>query len=218
MSYLVGSALSIDDLCKAGAQYASAIFVFCNPVTHEDNASLDDAANVLRALSVTNFNPGIELFVQIIRSEDREMLRNSNVDVVLCLDEFRTAMQVAIPPSLRALLHTLSTHSISFSQPTLSQRLNFQYTLVMQPLDAPLPVNTISTHPLNAPYHTHPQCPCKHKFTHTISPHPLIQARNALCPGLSTLIENLFQTFGEMANEKQEEKKVSYKPSQNTIC
>ena len=97
VSYLVGSALSIDDLCKAGAQYASAIFVFCNPVTHEDDASLDDAANVLRALSVTNFNPGIELFVQIIRSEDREMLRTSNVDVVLCLDEFRTAMQVPSP-------------------------------------------------------------------------------------------------------------------------
>ena len=150
VSYLVGSALSIDDLCKAGAQYASAIFVFCNPVTHEDDAGLDDAANVLRALSVTNFNPGIELFVQIIRSEDREMLRNSNVDVVLCLDEFRTAMQVStcplnttLPYPLYILFHTLSTppfHTLS-TPPfhTLS-------TPPFHPLSTP-PFHTLSIYP-----------------------------------------------------------------------
>ena len=71
VSYLIGSALKIDDLQRAGAHAALAVFFFCNPVIDDQNAILDDAANVLRALSVTNYCPEVELFAQIIRREDR---------------------------------------------------------------------------------------------------------------------------------------------------
>ena len=93
VSYLVGSALSIDDLKRAGAHLAKAVFFLCNSAVNEDGAALDDAANILRSLNIVNYNNQIECYAQIIRSNDCEILRDSNVDVVLCLDEFRLTMQ-----------------------------------------------------------------------------------------------------------------------------
>jgi hypothetical protein len=116
VSYLVGSALSIDDLKKAGARYATAVFFLSNSAVDDEGAALDDAANILRSLNFINYNSRIECYAQIIRSADGEILRDSKVVVILCLDEFRSTMQ----------------------------------------------------------------------------------ARNAVCPGISTLIENLFTTFGEL--------------------
>lgn len=73
----------------------------------------------MRALSVTNFNTSISCLVQVLRPEDRKILYDSQIDVVLCLDEFKTALQ----------------------------------------------------------------------------------ARNSLCPGFSTFIENLFHSFGTVSSE-----------------
>ena len=115
VTYLAGSALSSEDLKRADAQSALAVFFLSNGIVNEEGAVLDDAANVLRVLSVTNFNSHLKTYAQIITRKDRNVLKNSQVDVVICLDEYRTA----------------------------------------------------------------------------------IQARNAVCPGISTLIENLFHTFGE---------------------
>ena len=116
VSYLVGSSLTTDDLKRAGAMDALGVFFLCNAADSEEAAALSDTATVLRVLSVINFNPKVSCFAQIIKKKDKEILRNSHVDVILCLDEFRTA----------------------------------------------------------------------------------IQARNAVCPGISTLIENLFHTFGDL--------------------
>ena len=116
VSYLVGSSLNTDDLKRAGALNALGVFFLCNAADSEEAAGLSDTATVLRVLSVINFNPKATCFAQIIKKKDKEILRNSHVDVILCLDEFRTA----------------------------------------------------------------------------------IQARNAVCPGISTLIENLFHTFGDL--------------------
>jgi Calcium-activated BK potassium channel alpha subunit/TrkA-N domain/Ion channel len=126
VSYLVGSALSMDDLKKAGVHYAKAVFFMCNPYVDRDEAKLEDAANILRALSMTNFNPSLECYVQLLTKGDRDVMKNWNVDVVLCLDEYRTAMQ----------------------------------------------------------------------------------ARNATCPGLSTMIENLFITFGNLASAGEDDEGI----------
>ena len=40
-----------------------------------------------------NYNNAIECYAQIIRRTDGEILRDAKVDVVLCMDEFRTTMQ-----------------------------------------------------------------------------------------------------------------------------
>jgi hypothetical protein len=115
VTYVVGSALSSDDLKRAHAHTAEAMFFLCDAVVNEETAVLNDAATVLRVLSVKNYNPHIDCYAQIVKRTDRDILRNAEVDVILSLDEFRTT----------------------------------------------------------------------------------VQARNAVCPGMSTLIENLFHTYGE---------------------
>ena len=43
---------------------------------------------------VTNFNPDLECLVQVIKREDRDILKDSDVDVILCLEEYKTVLQV----------------------------------------------------------------------------------------------------------------------------
>ena len=55
---------------------------------------------------VSNFNPNLECFVQVIKEEDRDILKDSDVDVVICLDEFKTILQArnAICPGFSTLI------------------------------------------------------------------------------------------------------------------
>lgn len=53
ISYLVGSSLSGEDLFRARADTASAMIFLCNMEAKADGAKLDDAATLLRTLSVS---------------------------------------------------------------------------------------------------------------------------------------------------------------------
>ena len=118
ITYLIGSSLSTEDLQKARADVASAMFFFCNAETHESNAKLDDAATVLRTLSVSNFNPDLECFVQVLKPEDRDILKDSEVDVIYCLDEYKTCIQArnvmcpGISTLIENMFHTFSAPSV----------------------------------------------------------------------------------------------------------
>ena len=109
VSYLVGSALSVTDLQRVRVNDAAGIFFLCNPEIHESISKLDDAANVLRTLSVGNFNSRIGCYVEILKSEDREVLRDMDLDFVLCLDELKTAVQArnCMVPGLSTLVENL---------------------------------------------------------------------------------------------------------------
>ena len=93
VTYVVGSALVVEDLKKVRADVASGMFFLCNTEVASSSASLEDAATVMRALSVSNFNPDLDCLVQVLRPEDRTILKDSDIDVILCLDEFKTALQ-----------------------------------------------------------------------------------------------------------------------------
>lgn len=93
VTYVIGSALSVEDLKKVRADVASGMFFLCNTEIGASAASLEDAATVMRALSVSNFNSELDCLVQVIRPEDRTILKDSDIDVILCLDEFKTALQ-----------------------------------------------------------------------------------------------------------------------------
>ena len=116
ISYLIGSSCPLRTYRKR-ADLASAMFFFYNAETPEENATLDDAATVLRTLSVSNFNHSLELFVQVLKPEDRDILKDSEVDVVLCLDEYKTCLQArnAICPGITALVNIFH----SFSEPNI---------------------------------------------------------------------------------------------------
>eukprot|EP00602_Paraphysomonas_sp_CaronLab_P005050 CAMPEP_0185030594 /NCGR_PEP_ID=MMETSP1103-20130426/17565_1 /TAXON_ID=36769 /ORGANISM="Paraphysomonas bandaiensis, Strain Caron Lab Isolate" /LENGTH=1609 /DNA_ID=CAMNT_0027565787 /DNA_START=240 /DNA_END=5069 /DNA_ORIENTATION=+ len=114
VSYIIGSALNMEDLQKARADIASGMLFLSNVEVDEEDALLDDAATVLRTLSVNNFNARLECLVQVLRSQDRDLLKDSDADLVLCLDEYKTTLQCrnAICPGLATLVENLF-HSFS---------------------------------------------------------------------------------------------------------
>jgi len=116
VSYIIGSALSMEDLQRVRADIASAMLFICNIEVQSQEAFFDDAATVLRTLSVSNFNSDLECLVQVLRPEDRDILKDSDVDVIICLDEFKTTMQArnAICPGLSTFVENVFH---SFGQP-----------------------------------------------------------------------------------------------------
>jgi hypothetical protein len=107
--YIIGSALNIQDLVKAQADSAVAIMFLSNPELDNVGAVLDDAATVLRTLSVINFNPELECLVQVLQASDRELLKDSDADLVLCMDDYKTTLQArnAMCPGLATFVENL---------------------------------------------------------------------------------------------------------------
>jgi hypothetical protein len=132
VTYVIGSALSVEDLKKVRADVASAMFFLCNTemasssavasaaTSHSTSTLIEDAATVMRALSVSNFNSELDCLVQVIRPEDRTILKDSDIDVILCLDEFKTALQArnSICPGfstfIENIFHSFGSMSESF--------------------------------------------------------------------------------------------------------
>ena len=92
--YYIGSALNIDDLKKARCDIASCMFFLADMSVDEKSTVSEDAATVLRALAVSNFNHELTCLVQVLRPEDRVILKDSDISVILCLEEYKTALQV----------------------------------------------------------------------------------------------------------------------------
>ena len=118
-TYVIGSALSVEDLKRIAADKAEAMFFLCNTDAFDSSVKNEDAAIILRALSVANFNNNLNCLVQIIKPEDRKILRDSDINIILCLNEYKLS----------------------------------------------------------------------------------ILARNAVCPGFATFIENIFHSFGDISSE-----------------
>lgn len=109
LTYLIGSALSMEDLSKARADLASAIFFISNAEASQQDSINDDAATVLRTLSVSNFNPNVECLVQVVNQEDKVVLKDSDTDFVICLNEYRTCLQArnAVCPGITTMVENL---------------------------------------------------------------------------------------------------------------
>ena len=88
MTWVLGSPSSISSLKKVKADAALAMFFLIDSDLVENQTRAEDAANVLSALSVSNFNSKITSFVQVIRTENGDILQDSDVDMILCLDEY----------------------------------------------------------------------------------------------------------------------------------
>ena len=123
-SCVVGSALSIADLRRVKAETAVAIFFLCNSDADEQIAPIQDSANIIRALSVCNFNNQLDCFVQVLRPEDRTILKDSDVDVILCLDEFKTALQArnAVCPGFSTFIENIF-HSFGSVDPEIESQM-----------------------------------------------------------------------------------------------
>lgn len=129
VTYVIGSALSVEDLKKVRADVASGMFFLCNTEIGSSAASLEDAATVMRALSVSNFNSELDCLVQVIRPEDRTILKDSDIDVILCLDEFKTALQArnSICPGFSTFIENIF-HSFGAVSSVVENSLDPWYT------------------------------------------------------------------------------------------
>ena len=127
VSYLIGTALSVVDLHKARADIASAIFILTNTEVSSESSICDDTANVLRTLSVIDYNPNAECYIQMVRQEDRDILKDSKCDVIMCLDEYKTIMQArnAVCPGISTFIENL-LHSF---ESTTAQKIERKFTV-----------------------------------------------------------------------------------------
>jgi hypothetical protein len=116
------------------ADVASGMFFVCNTEVASVNASLEDAATVMRALSVSNFNnPDLDCLVQVLRPEDRTILKDSDIDVILCLDEFKTVLQArnSICPGFSTFVENIF-HSFGAVSPSVESNLDPWYSEYLQ--------------------------------------------------------------------------------------
>ena len=104
ITILIGSPLNATDLVAARADIAIAMFFLCDSEVNEETSRLDDALTVLCTLSVSNFNPQLECLVQMMKPGDRDVLKDSNVDTLICLDELKTILMAR-----NSICHGLST-------------------------------------------------------------------------------------------------------------
>jgi hypothetical protein len=109
VKYLIGSVLNIEDLQRAQVDVASAVFFLSNIEAKVEAACADGTTTVLRTLAVSDFNPEIQCLVEVLHSHDSEILKNSDVEVVLCVDEFKTVLLArnAVCPGLTTLVSNL---------------------------------------------------------------------------------------------------------------
>jgi hypothetical protein len=92
VTYVVGSSLVVNDLKRARADEAFGMFFLCDTEVTSSMAQIEDVSTVTRALSVSNYNPFLSCFAQVLKSGEREILHDSGVELILCLDEFKTSL------------------------------------------------------------------------------------------------------------------------------
>lgn len=90
VTYLIGTPLSIEDLQRAQVRSASAVFFLSNIEAKEEESQADGTATVLRTLAVSDYGPNIQCLIEVINKRDSDILKGSDVDIVLCVDEFKT--------------------------------------------------------------------------------------------------------------------------------
>ena len=113
VTYVIGTATATEDLKRARADSARCMFFLCNTEVSAGVETNEDAATILRALSVSNFNPNLECLVQVLKPEERVILKDSDVDCILCLDEFKTVLQArnAVCPGFSTFIENIF-HSV----------------------------------------------------------------------------------------------------------
>jgi hypothetical protein len=124
VTWVLGNPVSVTDLKKVKAESASGIFFLINTDLHEKHSRAEDAANVLAALSVSNFNSSLSSFVQVLRPENGDILQDSDIEMILCLDEYKTAVQArnAVCPGFSTFIENVF-HSMGSVSPDIRKHM-----------------------------------------------------------------------------------------------
>lgn len=107
VTYIKGSVMSEEDLCRVGTDIARACFVLVSKSSADTNKT--DQETVLRLLAVRNYNPELEIFTQIVSSVHAEYISDKDADHVLCLDQIKLSLMAksTLCPGLVTLISNL---------------------------------------------------------------------------------------------------------------
>ncbi|KAJ3066259.1 hypothetical protein HDU98_010450, partial [Podochytrium sp. JEL0797] len=141
--YLCGSALSAGDLKRAGAKYATALFLINEPIdtatgapSHEDEQIRvtrgADAEILMQALVAKKIYPGIPIIGEVLDIRSQDLSTHCGCDRVLCSDKFKMAIlarECLVPGFLTLALNIISTYSNEQSPFHETEPWMYEYTL-----------------------------------------------------------------------------------------
>ncbi|DBA04284.1 TPA: hypothetical protein N0F65_002046 [Lagenidium giganteum] len=107
VTYIKGSVMSEEDLCRVGADAARACFVLVEKAT--GNAKQIDAETVLRLLAIRNYNADLEVYTQIVSPTFSDYISEVDSDHVICLDQIKLSVMAksCLCPGLVTLISNL---------------------------------------------------------------------------------------------------------------
>ncbi|KAJ0401867.1 hypothetical protein P43SY_007801 [Pythium insidiosum] len=107
VTFIKGSVMSEEDLCRVGADSARACFVLVPKFA--DDVQRVDADTVLRLLSIRNYNTDLEVYTQIVSPTYSHYINDVDADHVLCLDQIKLSLlaKSCICPGLVTLVSNM---------------------------------------------------------------------------------------------------------------
>ena len=123
MVYRIGDPNSSDDMHRVSADKAMAVFYLCDPSLTRYQAMLADMEVVIDTLAVETINPDIETLAQVILHDNRDLLHDTDIDVVLTFQDYKATLmgRSALCPGFATLIEGLMTSSTVLATKTASK-------------------------------------------------------------------------------------------------
>ncbi|XP_015448294.1 potassium channel subfamily U member 1 [Pteropus alecto] len=112
-TFVFGSALKWEDLRRVAVDSAEACLIIANPLCSDSHA--EDTSNIMRVLSIKNYNPNTRVIIQILQSHNKVFLPKipswnwATGDNIICFAELKLGFiaQGCLVPGLCTFLTTL---------------------------------------------------------------------------------------------------------------
>ncbi|KAG6596022.1 Voltage-gated Ion Channel (VIC) Superfamily [Phytophthora cinnamomi] len=107
VTYIKGSVMSEEDMCRVGADAARACFVLASKAA--PNTKHTDADTVMRLLAIRNYNPDLPVYTQIVSPVFLDYINGVDADQLLCLDQIKISLlaKSCLCPGLVTLISNL---------------------------------------------------------------------------------------------------------------
>ncbi|KAG2845383.1 hypothetical protein PC129_g593 [Phytophthora cactorum] len=107
VTYIKGSVMSEEDMCRVGADAARACFVLASKAAA--NTKQTDAETVMRLLAIRNYNPDLPVYTQIVSPVYLDYISGVDADQLLCLDKIKISLlaKSCLCPGLVTLISNL---------------------------------------------------------------------------------------------------------------
>ncbi|EGZ09626.1 hypothetical protein PHYSODRAFT_521894 [Phytophthora sojae] len=120
VTYIKGSVMSEEDMCRVGADAARACFVLASKAA--PNTKQTDAETVMRLLAIRNYNPDLPVYTQIVSPVFLDYINGVDADQLLCLDQIKISLlaKSCLCPGLVTLISNLFRSTTLVNRQTLT--------------------------------------------------------------------------------------------------